>query len=357
MRFHLTEEQDLIQDSIRRTLEDVCPPDRRRAAIDGGEAFDRPTWEALMALGVGGLALPEALGGAGLGLLDAALAVETIGRHAAPGPYLSHILAGLAVCASGDAAVRETWLPKLALGEVVGTVAFSEHWTPESWTLAFQNGVLTGRLDFAPAAANADIMIVGVAGGGLVLVERDAAGVAVEPRASSDLTRSLARVTFDKTPAVEIAAGGASAVSHLFDAGLVLVAADALGGADQCLAMSVGYAKTREQFGVVIGQFQALKHQLANMALEVEPARALVWYAAYAADAALEDASRAAAHAKAHLCDRFVSVTRMAIQAHGGIGYTWDYDLQLWFRRSLFDRAWLGSPALHRERCAVMAGW
>lgn len=146
-------------------------------------------------------------------------------------------------------------------------------------------------------------------------------------------------------------------VARIFDAALVLLAADALGGAQYCVDLSVGYAGEREQFGQPIGRFQALKHQLAQMALEVEPSRALVWYAGYAHDAGLPDASRAAAIAKAHLADRFVSVARAAIAAHGGIGYTWEYGLNNWFRRSMFDRAYLGSPAVHRARAADLAGW
>ena len=116
-------------------------------------------------------------------------------------------------------------------------------------------------------------------------------------------------------------------------------------------------AATREQFGQPIGKFQGLKHQLAQMALEVEPARALVWYAAYAWDAGLADAPRAAAMAKAHLCEVYTRTTRAAIAAHGGIGYTWEYGLNYWFRRSIYNRAWLGSPAQHRARAADLAGW
>jgi alkylation response protein AidB-like acyl-CoA dehydrogenase len=205
-------------------------------------------------------------------------------------------------------------------------------------------------------ADHAELFVVGTAGGGLALVERGDWAMP-EPVKGSDLTRRLWSVRFDDAPAAIIAPADAPAGRRLSDAALLFLAADALGGAKQCLAMSVEYAKSREQFGVAIGQFQALKHQLANMALEVEPARALVWYAAYALQNRLPDASRAAAHAKAHLADRFTSITRAATQAHGGIGYTWEYDLQIWFRRSLFDRAYLGLPSLHRERVAEMAGW
>jgi alkylation response protein AidB-like acyl-CoA dehydrogenase len=130
-----------------------------------------------------------------------------------------------------------------------------------------------------------------------------------------------------------------------------------LGGAQHCTDVSVSYAKEREQFGQPIGRFQGLKHQLAHMALDVEPARALLWYAAYAWDAQLPDVSRAAAMAKAHLCEVYTRTTRAAIAAHGGIGYTWEYGLNYWFRRSIANRAWLGSPAEHRARAADLAGW
>jgi alkylation response protein AidB-like acyl-CoA dehydrogenase len=143
----------------------------------------------------------------------------------------------------------------------------------------------------------------------------------------------------------------------LRDAALVLIAADALGGAQHCTDLSVSYAKERTQFGQPIGRFQALKHQLAHMALDVEPARALMWYAAYAWDSGLPDAPRAAAMAKAHLCEVFTRSTRAAIAAHGGIGYTWEYGLNYWVRRSVYDRAWLGSPAVQRAKAAELAGW
>jgi alkylation response protein AidB-like acyl-CoA dehydrogenase len=346
VKFHLSEQQEQIQDSVRRTLESVCGPKRRREILDSNSDFDSATWKGLMEVGLGGLVLPEEFGGSGLDLVDAALAMERLGAHAAPGPFMGHILSGIAIAQSGDEELKKKWLPKLASGELVGAVAFGEGWRPELWD---------GKLAPATGVEKADIIVAGVGGPSLVLVERSAAGVTINPIVSSDLTRRVASIGIDNASAPKI--GGSKQAQRLFDAALVLLAADALGGAQTMLDMSVDYAKTREQFGVVIGQFQALKHQLANMALEVEPSRALVWYAAYAWDRELDDASRSAALSKAHLTDRFVSVARAAVQAHGGIGYTWEYDLQLWFKRSLFDRAYLGAPSLHRERAAELAGW
>ncbi len=356
MRFHPSEEQLAIQDTLRGALADSLPPDRLHALVDGEADFDRASWEALMALGLGGLTLSEAQGGSGLGLLDLAMAIEVLGQGAAAGPILQHALVALAIDRSDDEAAKAKWLAKLASGAAVATVALGGDWLPQSWTATLEGAVLSGTAGFVPGAGAAQLFLVGVAGGGLALVE---AGpwVGVEPSPSSDRSRRVSKVTFSAAPAIALYAPGEVGAVRIFDAALVLVAADALGGAQYCVDLSVAYAKTREQFGQPIGRFQALKHQLATMALEVEPARALLWYAAYAWDAGLPDAPRAAALAKAHIADRFVSVARAAVAAHGGIGYTWEYGLNIWFRRALFDRAYLGAPSLHRARAADLAGW
>jgi alkylation response protein AidB-like acyl-CoA dehydrogenase len=352
VRFHLSPEQEALKDSVFKTAQRACPAGRRRALLEASSDFDPAVWAALMEIGLGGLLIPEDQGGVGLGLEEAALAFEALGQQATPGPYMGHVLAGWALAQCDEGALKSRWLAKLARGETVAALALSD-WTPETRRLAIEGGRLSGQIGLVPGADRADLLIVGVSDG-IAIVERGAQ-VAVEPVAGSDLTRRLWRVSLTSAPAVLILEP--SVGQRLVDAALVLLAAGALGGAEQCLSLSVDYAKHREQFGVVIGQFQALKHQLANMALEVEPARALVWYAAHAWDLGLPDATRVAAHAKAHLADRFVSVTRMAVQVHGGIGYTWNYDLQIWFRRSLFDRAFMGAPSLHRARAADLAGW
>jgi alkylation response protein AidB-like acyl-CoA dehydrogenase len=356
MRFHLTDEQEMLQGSIRGAALRLCPPERRRALLEAPSDFDPAIWNGLMELGLGGLLIPEAFGGAGLGIEEAALALETLGETATPGPFIGHLLATLAIVEGSDGAAKHAWLPSLATGQVVATAALGGDGQPGAWACAVENGKLSGEVRFVVGADRAAVFVVGTAGGGLALVE-SGDGVDRQAVAGSDLTRRLWTVRFEDAPARVIADPNDPLGRRVADAALLFLAADALGGAEQCLTMSVDYAKSREQFGVIIGQFQALKHQLANMALEVEPARALVWYAAYALDRRLPDASHAAAHAKAHLADRFTSVTRAATQAHGGIGYTWDYDLMIWFRRSLFDKAYLGSPSLHRERIAEMAGW
>lgn len=354
MRFHLEHAHRAIQDSIARVLRDHCTSERRRAAMDAG-ASDPDLWRALMDVGLGALWAPQAYGGAGLGVVEMALAMESLGAAGAPGPFLPQAIAVRALAASNDSALQQHWVPILATGARKATFCDCQPWAPQDRAPVLVDNRIDGTSRLAPGAVEADALVVRIAGGAFALVDAAQPGVHVAAVNGTDRTRPLASVTFENASARIVTDAAESA--RVLDAALVLVAADALGGAQRCLDMAVSYGKAREQFGVVIGRFQALKHQLAQMALEVESARALVWYAAYAIDAGLPDASRVAALAKAHLADRFTSVARAAIEAHGGIGYTWDYDLHIWFRRALFDRAYLGAPSLHRERAAALASW
>ena len=197
--------------------------------------------------------------------------------------------------------------------------------------------------------------MVGTAGGGLALVESGAAGLELLPYGGVDRCRRMDTLRFEGTHAESLPGEGLA--ERVRDAGLVLLAADAFGVGSRLLDLSVGYAGTREQFGVTIGHFQALKHRLADMAVALEPARGLYWYAAHAFDHVPADAPRMAALAKAHITDQVMGIARDAVEAHGGIGFTWECDVQLWFKRAMLDRAWLGTPAVHRERSVALAGW
>ncbi|HMO76649.1 MAG TPA: acyl-CoA dehydrogenase [Sphingopyxis sp.] len=331
MHFHLTGEQAAIQDAVRGTLADTWPMERLHAFADGEDDFDKGSWDALMALGLGGMLAPDS----GMGLLDAVLVAEVVGEAAAPGPLIGQLLTVAAVARGGNAAAGE-YLDTLTSGETVATLVH-------------------GGSAFVPCARAADLFLIVDRDAGVRLVA--ASDAEVEAVRATDRSRPVSKVAFPPDAGARLFSGTDAMTARLADAALVLVAADALGGAQKVTDLSVAYAKEREQFGQPIGRFQGLKHQLAHMALDVEPARALVWYAAYAWDAGLPDALRAAAMAKAHLCDVYVRTTRAAIAAHGGIGYTWEYGLHYWFRRAAFDRAWLGSPAAHRARAAALAGW
>ena len=255
MNFDLTEEQDLLQETVRQFASNVCTPSRRRAIFDGKDGHDTELWHGLLELGLGAIAVPDEFGGAGLELLDLALAAEVLGAEAVPGPFLGHSLAGLAIAYAGSDAQKKSWLPKLASGEALGTIAFAEgdgRWQPEQWSVA-AGATLDGTKAHVPFGEHADLFVVGTRGGGLALVERGARGLAVEPLAGIDRTRRIAELRLANTPC-DALAGGPAAAARVRDAALVLLAADAFGGAAKLVDLSVEYAKTRQQFGVTIGE-------------------------------------------------------------------------------------------------------
>jgi alkylation response protein AidB-like acyl-CoA dehydrogenase len=358
VNFDVSEEQQLLQDTVRQLVENECPVTRLREVFEGEEGHDAGLWSALAQVGLTGLQVSEAYGGAGLELIDLALASETLAYGGAPGPFFSHALACLAIQLAGSEQQREAWLPRLASGEAIGSVAWAESgdvWQPEEWSLPSADR-LSGTKAYVPYASISDVLVVGTSGPGLALVERGADGVGIERYTGVDRARRLDNVRFDATPC-EVLPEGKLAAGRVRDAALCLLAADAFGTGQRLVDTSVAYAKEREQFGVTIGHFQALKHQLADMAVEIEPARGLYWYAAHAFDHIPEESERSAALAKAHLTDRAMQIARDAVEVHGGIGFTWECDVQIWFKRAMFDRAFLGTPAVHRERAARLAGW
>jgi alkylation response protein AidB-like acyl-CoA dehydrogenase len=358
MHFGLTEEQELLQETVRGFIAGECPPTRLREIFDAGGGHDPALWNGLAEMGVTGLVVPEEHGGAGLEIVDLALVAEVLGDGALPGPFLGHSLACAAILFGGSEAQRARWLPGLASGEQIGSVAFAEEedcWEPKDWSVRADDGVLRGAKRHVPHAEVADLLVVGSRGRGLAVVERGAEGVRIEAEPGLDRTRSLCRVELDAAPA-ESLESGAAVSGRLRDLGLVLLAADAFGAAWRLTRMSVDYAKERRQFGQPIANFQAVKHQLADMATAVECSRGLFWYAAHALDALPEEAPRAAAIAKAHLTDRAAEIARAAVELHGGLGFTWECDVQMWFKRILFDRAFLGNPAHHRARRMNLGG-
>jgi alkylation response protein AidB-like acyl-CoA dehydrogenase len=362
MDFGLSEDQLLFKTSLRRFLDAECPTTRVRAVMESAEGHDPALWRGLAEMGVAGLLIPEAHGGAGLELLDAALAAEELGRACTPGPFLAATMAAAAFAASDDDALRARWLPGLASGDLLLSVALPERLgeiDPAQPATRAQHGTLTGEKSLVPAAAVADALLVSAMdedGPGLWIVERSSPGVEVTALKGTDMTRRVDRFRFANAPAVKLAAGPAAA-ARARDAGLVLLAADAYGGSMRCVDMTRDYALTREQFGRTIASFQGVKHQLADLVTDLEPACSLWWYAAHAFDHVQDRAERHAALAKAHLADLYDRAIRTAIELHGGIGFTWEFDLHLWFRRAMFDRAFLGEAAYHRARAAALAGW
>lgn len=358
MNFHLSDDQISLQDAVRRYVQSECEGGVRRRVFESDEGFDRAFWDGLMALGVGGLGVGADYDGMGLKLIDLALVAEVLGHEAAPGPFLGHALAAMAIELGGSEAQKRKWLPKLASGELIGTVALAEagdKWRPDQWTLDVDGaGALFGAKANVLYPTVADLVVVGLKGGSFGVVERSGGGIQVQGLDVVDRTRRLWNVSFADAPAERLE--GRAAGRDVYDALLALLAADAYGGASRVLHMTADYAKTRHQFGGPIARFQGLKHQLGNLASEVEPARGLYWYAAVAYDTRPAERSYAAAMAKAHLGDRFMAAARSAVELHGGIGYTWEYDLQIWVKRAMFDFTYAGTPYSLRKSAAVSNG-
>ena len=361
MDFDLSQDQYLLQESVRRFLAERLPSERVRSIMETADAHDTALWSELNDLGVGSLLVPAAHGGLGSEFLDAALVSEELGRACVSGPFLAAAMASVALAAGDDDESKAVWLPKIASGDAIVTVAIGEpggEWRPDRLASKVDDGLITGEKPLVPYARIADAIVVAASdasGLGLWLVERASAGVDVSPLRGSDMTRRLDAVTFTRARARRV--GGAQALTRTFDAGLLLLAADAYGGARRCLDMAARYALEREQFGQPIGAFQAVKHQLADLAAALEPALAFLWYSAHAYDHRPDEVSRHAAMAKAWVCDLFDRTVAASIELHGGIGFTWEFDLHLWFRRAIFDRSFLGDAHLHRERAAALAHW
>jgi alkylation response protein AidB-like acyl-CoA dehydrogenase len=354
MRFALSEDQTLLQDSLNRTLADLSPLERVRKFADGNECSAPDIWAGLADLGLPGLMIGEEYGGLGLGLVEAMLAAEALGKVVAPTPFLgSAVLAPLALQLAGTTEQKARWLPKLAAGEATAGIAISEPiaGAREDAGVTATGGRLTGKALFALDTPGADLLIVADRSGGLHLAQ---VAETAELMGSIDATRRIAELTFKDTPAEPLASN--QALDRMRDAAWVMLAADTLGASQTMLDKAVGYAKERKQFGRTIGSFQAVKHLCAEMAAELEPARALVWYAAYAFDHAPDEAPLMAAHAKAHTSEIGRFIARTATEVHGGIGMTDLLGLHYWFKRIGQNRQLLGGPEKVREWAARLQG-
>jgi alkylation response protein AidB-like acyl-CoA dehydrogenase len=367
VHFGLSEEQEMLQETVRGFAAAECPPTRLRELFDSGVGHDPALWQGLAEMGLTGLVVGEEHGGAGLEILELALVCEVAGAAGLPGALLEHSLACLAIAAGGSPEQQSRWLPTLASGDAIGTVALGEdgdRWLPDAWSTREAGGKLHGQKHYVPHLSHAQLVVVGTEGGGLAVLDaaQDAvgtlAGVRVEPQDGIDRTRPISRLALEGAEAEALpGAVDGNVARRVVDAGLVGLASDSFGAATRLIELSVDYAKDRRQFGFPIAQFQAVKHQLARMATEIEPTRALLWYAAHALDQGLPDASRHASMAKGHVTDRTMAVAREAVEIHGGLGFTWECDVQMWFKRAMFDRSFLGTPEVHRERMAALAGW
>jgi len=367
MYFDLTDEQQAIKSTAAGFLASRFKSERIREIAASDDGFDEAGWKEMAELGWAGLALPEEWGGQGLGVVDLAVLFEEMGYALAPSPLLSNTVAGLALTVAGSDEQRERWLRPLAAGELRGAPALLDAGTsaePLRFELEGEESgdglVLNGEKVLVMDAASADFFLVATADGRRHIVERNADGVTVTPEESIDLTRRLSSVKLDGvTVAPEnTLPGAAEDYLPVFHRACVALAAESTGLAQRALEMSVAYAKDRQQFGRPIGAYQAVSHRCAQMLLETENSRSAVYGAAWAADAEPESLPLAASMSKAYASDAGWRVPDMAIQVHGGIGFTWEHDLHFFLKRGRANAASFGDAKWHRERVAdaVLAG-
>jgi alkylation response protein AidB-like acyl-CoA dehydrogenase len=355
--FSLSQEQRLMQDEVSKALARIAPLERVRAAVQATTDTPLGIWDELLPLGIPGLMVDAKWGGLGLGVLDAALVAEQLGRFVVPAPFLGSVVLGpMALAMAGTPQQQAEYLPRLADGTLRAAVGISEAaaGAREGSGIRQENGRLFGSAVFVVDHAAADIFIIADGERRLHLVHHGAPGLELTPLQTVDRTRNVCKLDFDGVASDAMPEDPGRAITRMRDAGRVVLAGDTLGAGWRMLEKAVEYAGQRRQFGRPIGSFQAVKHMCAEMAAELEPGRALVWYAGYAQDQGLQDASLVAAHAKAYLADAGRMVARKSIEVHGGIGITDELGLHLWFKRISWNHQLLGSPELLRQEAARM---
>jgi alkylation response protein AidB-like acyl-CoA dehydrogenase len=366
MNFGFSDEQEFLRSTAREFLERQCPMSRVRELLDDPKGFRPELWAQMAELGWLGLLIPEELGGAGLSFVDLVLVLEEQGRALTPSPFHANLQGTLAVLRAASDAQRKEILSQVASGQRILSFAITEEAgteEPDAIELRAEpkgeGFSLHGTKLFVPDGQNADTLVVLGRSGprfALFLVQRDAPGVEVAPLQSMDQTRRIAEVRFEGAPAERLGGEGDAweAWQWVRDRALVALAADAVGGAEKTLADAVAYAKERVQFGKPIGVHQAIKHKCADMLVLTESAKSITYYAAWAVSEQTEDAPLAAAMAKSYASDAYRHCSAENIQIHGGVGFTWEYDCHLYFKRAKAIEVTYGDPTSQRERVAQL---
>lgn len=363
MQFELSETQLALKKSARKFFPTECQPADVRRIIEAPHAFDAALWQKIAGQGWLGMIFPEEYGGTGMGLVEMAAAYEEMGRALVPGPALSSLWAGAVILEAGSEAQKRHYLPLLASGERKATVAYLEAnatWDAASLKADLSQGWLTGAKLFVTDAGVADFFVVAARSDGdlvLCIADRQQRGVSVTPLNGMDLTRPIYEVNFLSAaiPAEQVLASGTAAENAIARAtGIAIVAltAEMTGGMQRVLELTVEYAKTRKQFGEPIGKFQAVQHQCADQFLLVESSRSAVLFAAWALDQNTPDAAAAVSVAKVYTSEAYREVGNRAIQIHGGMGFTWENDLHLYYRRAKLSENLFGDAIHHREQLA-----
>jgi alkylation response protein AidB-like acyl-CoA dehydrogenase len=375
MNFGFNEEQELLRNTARKFFENECGSDTVRRLMETPEGISAELWKKLAEQGWLGLIYPEQYDGAGLGLVDLVVLMEEMGRAVAPGPYFSTVLlGGLAILEAGGDAQKKEWLPRIAAGDKRVALAWMEpsaQLGPAGVTLtAVKRGetfTLSGTKLFVHDAHTADALVVaartrpgaGADGVSLFLLPKGTKGLEVTLLPTMDQTRKLCEVACsDVTVGADALLGAAGAgwapLSRVLDRATVALCAEMCGGAQKVLDMTVEYAKIRQAFGRPIGSYQGVKHRAADMLVDVENSKSITYYAAWALDENSPEAPLAVSMAKAYVSDAYRRVAAGGIQLHGGIGFTWEHDLHLYFKRAKGSEFTFGDATHHRERVAQL---
>ena len=373
MDFALDEDQVALQSVLREFLTDRSPEAAVRAQLEDAAGYDRDLWDLMAGqLGVCGMAVPEEYGGAGFSFFELGLVLEELGRSLTVSPFFaSCVMAAQLLLAVDDESARKDYLPGIAAGSLIASVALAEDsgsWRPEDVTTRAEerDGAwrLTGHKSYVLDGAVAGLLLViartddGPAIFAVDTTPDGAEGLVLEPLPTMDQTRKQARVTFDGTSArlLGTVAGAQAALATMLDRSAIALAADALGGTGKVLEMSVEYAKIREQFGRPIGSFQAIKHKCASMLVDLESSRSAVYYALWAVSAGEPDERTVAPLAKAYCVDTYLHAAGENIQIHGGIGFTWEHPAHLYLKRAKSSQVLLGDSDFHRQQLADRIG-
>jgi alkylation response protein AidB-like acyl-CoA dehydrogenase len=370
VNFAFSEEQEELRRTVRSFLEQKSPEAEVRRLMETEQGYDEAVWKQMgEQLGLQGLHIPEEFGGSGYSYIELIVVLEEMGRALLAAPYFSSVvLAANTLLHAGDDAAKKEYLPGIATGETIATVALTEdagRWDEEGVTAtATKSGdgyTLDGTKSYVIDGHVADLILVPArtdAGVSIFAVAGDAQGLTRTPLATMDQTRKQARLELSGTPAklVGTDGGGWSVLERVYDLAAVGLAAEQVGGAQFVLEMSVQYAKDRIQFGRPIGSFQAIKHKCADMLLEVESAKSAAYYAGWCAAELNDELPAVASLAKSYCSEAYFHATSENIQIHGGIGFTWEHPAHLYFKRAKSSELLLGDPAYHRELLAQRIG-
>jgi len=372
MDFGFSEEQEMLRQSARQFLEAECAMTYVRKMMDDDRGYSDEQWKKMAELGWQGLIIPEEHGGSGLNMVDLIVVLEEMGRVVMPGPfYATVILGATSLILGGSKAQKKQYLPKIADGSLKATLAHVEEsgrWDAPGIAMPATKSdsgfELNGTKLFVPDAHNADLLIVaartsskGEKGVTLFLVDAKAPGVKITLLKTMDQTRKLCEVNFDKVAVGKAAVlgkvgAGWSLLERVVDHAKVALCGEMCGGAQKVLEMSVDYAKVREQFGKPIGSFQAIQHKCANMMVQVESSKSATYYASWAVANDVTEAHLAACMAKAYCSDAYRMVSGEGIQIHGGIGFTWEHDMHIYFKRAKGSEVTFGDATWNRELVA-----